>query len=150
MKLYVTKVKVGDKVYNNYKASLTKREAYLLSKVGTEFEVEDVDEKTGSVWFKVSNKTTNGFKDLSGGVGDPVSSFRLWVGVGEWGRFKSECRVRGLSVCRVLSDFVRCVNLEPGLVESPGGVKVVNVFLGKPRSRFERKLWEKRLEGVVK
>jgi len=144
MKLYVTKVKVGDKVYNNYKASLTKREAYLLSKVGTEFEIEDVDEKTGSVWFKVSNKTTTTFEDLR----DPVSSFRLWVGVGEWGRFKRECRVRGLSVCRVLSDFVRCVNLEPGLVESPGGVKVVNVFLGKPRSRFERKLWEKRLEGV--
>jgi hypothetical protein len=145
MKLYVTKVKVGGKVYKNYKASLTKREAYLLSKVGREFEIEDVDEKTGSVWFRVSNKTTNTFKDL----GDPVSSFRLWVGVGEWERFKVECRRRGLSVCRVLSDFVRVVNLVPDVVESPGGVRVVNVFLGKPRSRFERKLWEKRLEGVV-
>jgi hypothetical protein len=144
MRLYVTKVRVGGKVYENFKASLTKREAYLLSKLGKQFVIEDVDEKTGSVWLKACDKTTIGFKDLR----DPVSSFRLWVDVGLWERFKVLCRERGLSVCRVLSDFVRAVCFAPDLVESPGGVKVVNVFLGRPRSRLERKLWETRLRMV--
>jgi hypothetical protein len=127
-------------------ANLTKREAYILRKLGSEFIIEDVDEKTGSVWFKVKgdfNMTTTTSVVQKGG--DSVCSFRLWVGRGDWERFKVLCRERGLSVCRVLSDFVRAVCFAPDLVESPGGVKIVNVFLGRPRSRLERKLWDIRL-----
>lgn len=145
MKIYETKWSNRTK----FIANLTKREAYILRKLGNEFVIEDVDEKTGEVWFKVkrnSNVTTT--TDVVQKGGDSVCSFRLWVSRGEWERFKEECRRRGLSVCRVVSDFVRAVCLEPELVESPGGVKIVNVFLGRPRSRLERKLWETRLRMV--
>lgn len=146
MKLYKRVRKRNGKEYEEYRMTLSKREGFLISKLGSEFVVDDVDEKTGSVWLKVSNKMITTFP--VGGGGDPVSSFRVYLSGEEYRRVKELVRGRGLSLCRVISDFLRCCLEVPGLVESPGGVKVVNVFLGKPRSRWERKLWERRLGGL--
>jgi len=140
MKLYVIKNKVRGKEVLRHRMNLTKREAFLLTNLGNEFTIEDVDKKTGAVWLKVKNETTT----TIWGTVDPVSSFRVRDGVG-FRRFVELCRSRGLTACGVISDFVEVVNFCPELVESPGGVKVVNVFLGKPRSKWERKLWEERL-----
>jgi len=140
VKLYRNKKRVKDKEYEHFYMRLTHREAYQLRKLGEEFNIDDVDEKSGQVWLKVKSNTTATFVHE-----DPVCSFRVRDGV-EWGRFKELCRSRGLTVCGVVSDFVRACGFVPDLVESPGGVKVVNVFLGKPRSRFERKLWEERVK----
>jgi len=148
MKVFKGSRKVRGKDYDSYKMSLSKREAYLLAKLGEEFVIDDVDEKVGSVWLKVkkSDETTTVFEDSSGGVlDDPVSSFRVYLSKRDYGVVKGLVRGRGLSLCRVISDFLRVCLLEPDLVESPSGVKLVNVFLGKPRSRWERKLWEERI-----
>lgn len=58
-----------------------------------------------------------------GGCVDPVSSFRVYLSRGEYERVKRLCRERGLSLCRVISDFLRACLEVPDLVESPGGVK---------------------------
>ena len=145
MRLLKRVKKVKGKEYEEYRMSVSKREACLLQKLGNEFVIDDVDEKSGKVWLKSRNVTTATFSGEKVVV-DPVCSFRVKVSGEEWRRFKGNVRGRGLTVCGVVSDVVRAFNLVPELVESPGGVKIVNVFLGKPRSRFERKLWEERVK----
>lgn len=149
MKLYEIKQKAGGKEHVRYKMNLTMREAYLLRELGEHFVIEDVDKKTGGVWLKVKDKSNITTATGGGTLGavDPVCSFRVKVSGEEWERFKGNVRGRGLTVCGVVSDVVRAFNAAPELVESPGGVKIVNVFLGKPRSKWERKLWEERVKG---
>lgn len=138
MKIREDKRKVKGKEYPLYRATLTKREHYLLSKLGKEFEIKDVDPK-GFVELKVKHDTTKGFATSV----DPRTSFNVYDG-GVLERFKGLCRERGLSMCQVLNDFM-C-----GVVEGVNGdVKIVNVFFGVPRSRKKEVAWKLRAFSEV-
>jgi len=145
MKIRVDKRKVKGKEYELYRATLTKREYHLLQKLGNEFKIKDVDPK-GFVELEVKRDLTVGFVTSSEGEGDPQTSFNVYDrGVLEG--FKEWCRGRGLSMCQALNDFMRGVVEGEEHLGDVGGVKIVNVFLGKPRSKRKRLLWSSEFVG---
>jgi len=146
MKVIESKIRVRGKEYKNYKMSLSKREALILKKLGGEFKIYDYDEKTGEVILKPKKKQFNTtFKYL----GDPVCSVRLHVSGEDWVEFKRVVRGKGLTLCWVFSEVVRavlaCPDVADCLVDGRDLVKIVNVFLGSPRSKWERRLWSRRV-----
>lgn len=132
MRVFKVREKKNGREYVRYKANLTKREGVNLLKLGGKFELEDID-RHGEVFFKVNRETTRGF-------GDPKTSFNVYDVVVR-DEFKRWCRERGLSMCQVFNDFMRAVVEGAEHVGDVGGVKIVNVFYGKPRSKRKRLIW---------
>lgn len=138
MKVYKVEEKRNGKKIIRFKANLTKREGIELLKLGGSFELVDVD-RHGEVFFKVK-------KCHDYGVLDPKTSFNVYdrgVLVG----FKGWCRGRGLSMCSVLNSFMEGVVEGERHLADVGGVKIVNVFLGRPRSRKKRRVWSSEFVG---
>jgi len=151
MKIYKVIRKKNGKLYEQYVAMLSKYEGRKLLEIAKEFKIEDIDEK-GHVWLKAENQSNTTFSCGR----DPVVSFRLHVSGEEWVRFKGLVRrERPFNLCWLFSEFVKACLECPGIVDAfcEGGadgaafVKFVNVFLGSPRGKWERRLWSKRLRG---
>ena len=130
MKLYKIKQKKGGKEYSIYIMNLTREEAVKLASLGEEFEIQDVDPK-GFVSLKSKCRSNIAFLDRR-------TCLRLYVSDEDWECFKGLVRGRGLSVCRVVSGFVKAVLADEELLLEPRRVRVVDLFVGYPRSRRQR------------
>jgi len=111
-------------------------ERLKLRKGASKYRIADVD-SNGTIFLEPLNaSSTSNSQEFLGK--SHATSFRFHGSEGEYVRFKQLCKSRGLTVCRVLSDFVRaCLVKDDGLLE-PGSITIESHFYGKPRGPSEK------------
>jgi len=115
---------------------LSPEERLKIGKRASVYRIEDID-SDGTLFVKPLNASSMSNSQEFLGKSH-ATSFRFHGSEGEYARFKQLCRSRGLTVCRVLSDFVRaCLVKEDGLLE-PGSITIESHFYGKPRGPSEK------------
>ena len=106
-----------------------------ILKVSRVWELEDVDPK-GYLLFRAVKDNEYDISPKK----DPVTSIRLKVSKEDWQRFKQILKQQGLNVCHAFSNFVQLVLKHPRLAHGEVELKIINIYQGKPRSKYSKKL----------
>jgi len=116
---------------------LTAEDRRKLQNPASEYVLEDIDSNGVLFWRPVSSSSIAVSLGIRAGKPHSSTSFRLYVSPEDRGRFKRLCRVRGTTMCRVLSNFVEACLVKEDSVLDPSGVVFQSVFLGRPRGPSE-------------
>jgi len=139
MKLHRYKQRKNGREYEVWSLRLSAEERRRVQNLALEYELDDVDPKGWLILkAKGESSTAVSSKNLARKLGSFHTSFRLHVSEEEYDRFKELCRSRGLTTCRVISNFIRAALVrDDGLLE-PGSITIESHFYGRPRGPSEK------------
>jgi hypothetical protein len=135
MRLRCRSIKRGTKVYQTYSMDLAKEEGIRLSKLGDQWEIEDVDPKG---WVQLKRKVPTSMADFHVKPEDPKTTILLHCSRAEWSQFKSNLNDKGLTVCQSFTNYVQAVNESVDRLGEYPSIIIQNVWNGVPRSRSEK------------
>lgn len=127
----------GSKDYESYSLDLTKEEGLKLSKLGSDFEIEDIDPKG---WASLRLKVPTSMADFHVKDDDPKTTVLLHCSKAEWAKFKANLSGKGLTVCQSFTNYVQAVNESLDRIGDMPCIVIQNVWQGVPRSRSEKLL----------